>query len=104
MPSPEQRVVDATTRMLDRRRVVHFNIAGGNGETGLPDRMAVYRGRAIFMEFKAPGTGRVAPKQRWWLDRLRGAGALAVVVSDAQTVADLLDVIDTIADLEAGAA
>jgi hypothetical protein len=90
----EQAVVNATVKVLDRRGAVHFNIAAGNGETGLPDRCAIYRGRAIFLEFKAAHGGRVTPKQQWWLDRLRGAGALALVVRYPSDVSLLLNGID----------
>lgn len=93
MPS-EQAVVNATIKVLDKRGAVHFNIAGSNGETGLPDRVAIYRGRAIFLEFKAATGGHVAPKQDWWLERLRGAGALALVVRYPSDVSLLLDAID----------
>jgi hypothetical protein len=95
----EQAVVNATIKVLDQRGAVHFNIAAGNGETGLPDRCAVYRGHAIFMEFKAEA-GRVAPKQWWWLTRLRDAGALAIVVRYPSDVSLLLDAIDGLAEGE----
>lgn len=89
----EQAVVNGSIKALDKRGAVHFNIAAANGETGLPDRIAIYRGHAIFMEFKAQG-GRVAPKQEWWIDRLRDAGAMALVVRYPSDVSLLLDAID----------
>jgi len=94
MSGPEQNVINATIRALDTAGAIHFNIAAGNGETGLPDRHAIHRGRAIYMEFKRPGGGTVAPKQRWWLDRLAAAGGIALVVTDAQQVRDVLAQID----------
>jgi hypothetical protein len=92
MTGSEATVVAAVVRELDARRIPHWNIGPGNGETGLPDRMGVLAGgRLLAVECKAPGTGRVSPKQRWWLDRLRVAGALAVVVSDVAQLRRVLD-------------
>ena len=94
----EQAVVDATVRVLDARGAVHFNIAAGNGETGLPDRFFAYRGHGGFIEAKRPKGGRLSPKQTWWLDRLAGAGMWTLVVIDADQVRRALDKIDEIED------
>lgn len=92
MTGPEQKVVDATVRVLDAAGIPHWNVGAHNGETGLPDRMAVLSGgRLLAMEMKAPGTGRLRPKQAWWLGRLSRAGAIALVVTDAQQVIDVLE-------------
>lgn len=98
--SAEQTVVNAAIRILDKPRpwpLVHFNIAAGNGETGLPDRFVAYRGHGGFLEFKARG-GTVSPKQEWWLGRLQACGMLAIVVREAHDVQLLLDAIDELED------
>lgn len=81
----EAAVVRAVVRVLDQAGAVHWNHSPA-GETGIPDRFAVYRGRLLAIECKRPVGGVVSPKQRWWLDRLTGAGAVALVVTDAEQV------------------
>ncbi len=83
--TPEARVVRAVCRVLDEQHVVHWNHAAA-GQTGIPDRFAVHRGRLLALEIKRPRGGVVSPKQRWWLDRLAAAGAIALVVTDAEQV------------------
>ena len=91
MSGPEQTIVNAVIRELDRRRIPHWNISAGNGETGLPDRLAVLPGgRLLAIECKT-ATGRVAPKQQWWIDRLNTAGALAIVVRHIDQLRLVLD-------------
>jgi hypothetical protein len=88
----EANVVRAVVRELDARGVIHWNLSGANGETGLPDRMGVLEGgRLLAVECKAPGCGRVSRKQHWWLGRLRDAGALVVVVDDVAQLRRALD-------------
>jgi hypothetical protein len=95
MSATEAAVVRAVVRELDARSITHWNVGPANGETGLPDRMAVLPGgRLLAIECKRPGGGRVSPKQRWWLGRLRDAGALALVVSDVRELRSALDEID----------
>lgn len=91
----EAAVVRAVVRELDARAIVSWNVGPANGETGLPDRMAVLPGgRLLAIECKRPDGGHVSPKQRWWLARLRDAGALALVVSDVRELRSALDEID----------
>jgi hypothetical protein len=95
MSTTEAAVVRAVVRELDARSIVSWNVGPANGETGLPDRMAVLPGgRLLAIECKRPDGGRVSPKQRWWLKRLRDAGALALVVSDVRELRSALDEID----------
>lgn len=90
----EAAVVRASVKALDAHGAVHFNIGASNGETGLPDRHALYRGRALYLEFKRPRGGAVSAKQRWWLDRLAAAGGVSLVVTDAEQVRAALRRID----------
>lgn len=57
---------------------------------GWPDRMYLYRGRALFVEFKRPG-GVVEPIQRHIHDTLNRAGFTALIVDNAQMGKTLLD-------------
>ncbi len=92
MTSPEQRVVDAVVRELDKRRIPHFNIGAGNGDTGLPDRFAFPgQGVTLAIETKAPKTGWLSAKQHHWHRRLRDAGIAVLVVDDVRQLRTWLD-------------
>lgn len=94
MSVPESAVVRASCRVLDQHGAWHFNIGAQNGETGLPDRIAVHRGITIVIEFKRPCGGRLAPKQAWQLQRARDAGAIALVVTDPEQLRTVLTEIE----------
>ena len=94
MSGPEQSVVNATIRVLDDARALHFNLSARNGETGLCDRLAIYKGRVLWIEVKRRGGGRLSARQAWQLARAREAGAVALVVTDPRQVRDALDLID----------
>ena len=90
--STEATVVKAVVREHDRRGIVSWNVGAGNGETGLPDLMAVLSGgRLLAIECKRPDGGVVSRKQAWWLRRLRDAGAIAVVVRGVEELREVLD-------------
>lgn len=93
MATPESAVVRATIRALDAHGATHWNHSP-SGETGIPDRFAVYHGRLLAIECKRPRGGRVSPKQQWWLDRLAAAGAICLIVTDAAQVREVLCRID----------
>lgn len=90
----EQAIVDACIRELDKRRILHFNLAAGNGETGLPDRIALPHGHVLPLEFKDPRHGRVTPKQAWTHERFAVAGWPVLVVRDVAQLRAALDEID----------
>lgn len=98
--TPEGTVARATTRVLDRHtgpdgeRVLSFNLNGSNGQTGLCDRIAGYRGRTLWLELKRPSGGRVSAKQEWMAKRATACGWIALVVTDAAQVQAVLDGID----------
>lgn len=83
--STESTVVRAVARALDDAGAIHFNLNGANGETGLCDRLAFYRGRTLWIECKS-ATGRVRPKQAWMAQRVATQGVIALVVRDAEQV------------------
>lgn len=96
----EAAVVRAVSRTLDRhtgpdgQRVLHFNLHGSNGQTGLCDRLAGYRGRTLWLEVKRARGGRVSAKQEWMAQRAAACGWIALVVTDAAQVREILDQID----------
>jgi hypothetical protein len=81
----EATVVRAVVRVLDDAGAVHFNLNGANGETGLCDRLAFYRGRTLWIECKS-ASGRVRPKQAWMAQRVAAHGVIALVVRDGEQV------------------
>jgi hypothetical protein len=89
--TPEGRIVAAVKRELDKRGIFHINLNGGNGQTGLPDRLAFPHGRVLPIECKAPGTGRVAPKQAWVHEQFAKAGWPVLVVDDVAQLREWLD-------------
>ncbi len=92
MSDPEAKVVAACIRELDRRNILSFNIGAGNGETGLPDRLALPgRGQVLALEFKAPKTGRLSAKQKWTHEQWRAAGITVLVVDDVKVLRTWLD-------------
>ncbi len=61
-------------------------------QAGIPDLLMVWKGRAIFVEFKAPG-GRLSPAQRDCQAGLMLAGALVHTVKSLDEFADFLQVL-----------
>ncbi len=95
MSGPEQRVVDASVRELDRRGYWHFNISGANGRNGLPDRLVLIGdGRVLALEFKAPKTGRLSAMQRHVHEQWRAAGIDVLVVAHVDVLRAKLDEIE----------
>lgn len=89
----EAAIVTACVRELNRRGAWHCNLHPDTGRTGLPDRIAVYRGRALVLEFKAPA-GRLRRRQAHELERAYRAGAVAAVIRDVDELRTLLDGIE----------
>lgn len=90
----EAALVTRVRRELDRRGAWTINLHGSvMGTTGLPDFLAVHRGRALLIETKAPG-GRLRPRQRLVLAEAKKAGAVVVVAHDLPAVQAALDEIE----------
>lgn len=98
----EAAVVRATIRVLDQHGAAHWNHSP-SGETGIPDRFAVHHGRLLALEIKRPKGGKVSPKQQYWLDKLAAAGAICLIVTNAEQVHDALLEIEAQQILEAAA-
>lgn len=90
MSRPEQRVVNATIKVLDNAGIFHFNLSAGNGVTGLPDRLAFPPGAVLPLEFKKPKGGRLSGRQKYVHERFAAAGWPVLIVTDAQQVRDAL--------------
>ena len=66
-----------------RHRAVAGRLAGLGVRAGVPDLAVIHRGRALFLEVKAPG-GRLSPAQRETHAALVAAGAKLAVVRDIE--------------------
>jgi len=90
----EAALVTQTGRELERRGAWKINLAGTvMGTTGLPDFLAIHRGRGLAIETKAP-TGRLRPRQKYVLERIRRAGGIVVVARELADVTAALDEIE----------
>ncbi len=82
----ESIIVSQIRELLKIMRVPHFkHVAGPIGEYGISDIIGVLpgSGRAFFCEVKTP-KGKANDEQIAFLDRMRAAGAIAIVVHSAQ--------------------
>jgi len=70
MNRPEKELEAACTRYARERGWLSIKLEN-TGHTGIPDRLYLKDGRAIFVEFKTPGTGRLSLFQSHWLEKLR---------------------------------
>lgn len=68
-------------RQMYGKRLWEVAIRGGLGmRSGIPDRLCCIDGCMVAIEFKNPdGTGRLGPKQKLEIDRIRESGGLAVI-------------------------
>lgn len=70
-------------------------IAGGPGQTGLPDIIAGYRRYGLGLEVKRPGReGTLTDNQANTLNEMKKAGMVTAVVTTVQQVERILDKID----------
>ena len=60
------------------------------GHTGIPDRLFLKDGRAVFVEFKTPGSGRLSLFQSHWLKRLEREQFTAVVIRNEEEFKEML--------------
>lgn len=90
----EAALVRRTGAELDRRGAWWLNTHGSvMGRAGLPDIIAIHRGRGLVIETKAP-SGRLRPLQRHVLAQAQKAGAIAVVARTLDDVKAALDQIE----------
>jgi len=64
----------------------------GQNQKGQPDRIFLFQGRVLFIEFKAPGKQPTALQARW-LDRLTNQYFYAACCDDIEAGKRLIDLI-----------
>jgi len=69
MNRPEKELETTCTRYARARGWLSIKLEN-TGHTGIPDRLFLKNGKAIFVEFKTPGSGRLSVFQSHWLERL----------------------------------
>lgn len=80
--TPEKKVKQKVTRILDRYEAYYFYpLSGGFGRSGVPDIICCYKGHFIGIECKA-GSNRPTNLQERNLDAIRKNGGYALVVSE----------------------
>jgi hypothetical protein len=88
--TPEGRVKRRLTEMLKRHKVWYF-FPGNNGfgKSGLPDIVAIIRGRFVGIEVKADSTKKPTALQ-WKISReIKEAGGMWFLVYDDATIAEV---------------
>lgn len=59
---------------------------------GIPDRLVIYKGAYIFLEFKNPNkTGKVSSVQKYRIKELKDNGGCVFVVDDMRQVREIVD-------------
>jgi hypothetical protein len=66
----------------------------GQNQKGQPDRMFLYNGRVMFIEFKAPGKRPTALQARW-LERLTDHAFYAAFCDDIDVGKSFIDLLTT---------
>ena len=91
--TPEGRIKKRLTEMLKRHKVWYF-FPGNNGfgKSGLPDIIAIIRGRFVGIEVKADRTKKPTELQVQCGAKIQGAGGWWMVVCDQESL-DMLDVV-----------
>jgi Holliday junction resolvase len=90
----EHAITLTITRLLTARGAWWVKVHGsGIARAGVPDLIAIYKGRALALEVKQPGEtpSRI---QLYELRRAEIAGAVIAVVTTAGQVAEILDALD----------
>ena len=79
--------------MLGEWGIFHYVAAAGPyAQHGIPDIVAVWNGRAFYIEVKAPGKRRnTTPNQDRMLKLIASAGGIACVVDDDNQLSEILN-------------
>lgn len=88
---PEQ-VLEKTieTRLRDKCKAIGAFCLKNTGMSGIPDRLVIYNGVHIFVELKRPG-GKPRPLQIAVMNKLRRAGATAIVINSTKQVDEFIN-------------
>lgn len=84
---PEARLEDRVCQLARRIGALPVKLVAASS-TGFPDRMFLYRGRVVFMEFKSP-TGKLSKKQLVVMRNMAVRGFAVHVVRDYDTAVDV---------------
>ena len=85
-PTPEASLTRSVRALLNAAGIWHFKHWGGPmGEKGVSDIIGCYQGRMIALELKAPN-GKVSYYQQRFLDSVKAAGGIALVVRSIEDV------------------
>ena len=86
-PTPEALLTRAVRSLLNAAGIMHWKHYGGGpiGEKGIADIIGCYKGRMIALELKAPN-GKVSYYQQRFLDSVKAAGGIALVVRSLEDV------------------
>lgn len=109
MATPEGRVKDAIRKLLESKGVwfagrptpqvvtgwMYMPVPMGMGVAGIPDFCGIYKGRALYIEAKAPG-GRPSENQKKRHEEIRAAGGIVILADNAEVVAEELKGIESV--------
>lgn len=90
----ERAITEAIIRCLRQQGAHVIKTYGGPYRKGLPDLIAVYRGRTLALEVKRPG-GKPTKLQQHELGKFAAAGAVTGVVTSVEDVKRLLGEVDS---------
>ena len=91
-PTPETALKNAARDFLALYRIWTFPCTAGMGSyPGVPDRIGIYKGNPLAIEFKA-GRGRLTPHQEAFKKQWEGAGGLFVTCRSIEDLAEALDI------------
>ena len=90
-PTPEALLTKSVRQLLNAAGIFHWKNHGGLGSApGLPDICAVYKGRLVAIELKAP-RGVLSDYQQQFIDRINEAGGLAFMAKTLDTVIEKMN-------------
>ena len=85
--TPEGKIKRRLDTMLKRRKVWYFSPQSGPfGKAGIPDRLAVVKGRLLGIEVKANKTRKPTPLQVKCMSDIEKAGGKCFLVYDDETI------------------
>ena len=89
MNQHEKELETACTRYAREKGYLSIKLEN-TGHTGIPDRLYLKDGRAIFVEFKTPAGGRLSLFQSHWLRRLEKEQFTACVIRSEEEIKELI--------------
>jgi len=89
MNSYEKELETACTRYAREKGYLAIKLEN-TGHTGIPDRLYLKDGRAIFVEFKIPGSGRLSLFQSHWLEKLQKEHFIAQTIRTIEEFKELI--------------